>query len=86
MTITRKDVAEKISAYLHHQITLAELVNWAENAMMEADFEEDDLATIRNALSRLGLADIREFGLLWEDCETILRELGFTIRLEIVAA
>jgi cobyrinic acid a,c-diamide synthase len=86
MTITRKDVAEKISAYLRHQITLAELVDWAELAMMEADFEEGDFETIRNVLSRLGVADVRAFGLLWEDCEALLRRVGYNVHLEIVAA
>jgi len=35
MVITRKMVAERLSAYLHHQITPAELVDWAEAAVME---------------------------------------------------
>jgi hypothetical protein len=86
MTIARRDVAEKSSAYLHHQITLAEMVDWAERAMMEADFAEGDFETIRNVLSRLGVADVRAFGLLWEDCEALLRQLGYTVQLEIVAA
>ena len=34
MTITKQTVADKIAAYLHHQITLAQLVDWSERAMM----------------------------------------------------
>jgi hypothetical protein len=34
MKITRKDVAKKISDYLHHRIRMQELSNWAENMMM----------------------------------------------------
>ena len=33
-------IAEKLSAYLHHELTLNELVDWAERAMMEDEFEE----------------------------------------------
>jgi hypothetical protein len=60
MKITRKDVARKIADYLHHQITRQELVDWAENMMMEADFESHDLEALRDVVSRLGLAEIAE--------------------------
>ena len=54
--------------------------------MMEGEFEEKDLDAIRDVVSRLGVADVRAFGLMWEDCEAMLRSLGFTVHLEIVAA
>ena len=50
MLITKKIVADKIAAYLHHDITLAQLVDWAEHAMMEDEFEEDGLAAIRSPI------------------------------------
>ena len=57
-------------------MTRAGLFDWAERAMMEEDFDERDLGTIRDITSRLGLADVREFGLTWEDCEVFLSRLG----------
>jgi hypothetical protein len=36
-------------------------------------------------LARLGLADVRAFGLTWDDCEELLRELGYSARVEIAA-
>lgn len=39
----------------------------------------------RKVVSRLGLADVRAFGLTWEDCEAYLRQLGYSARVEIVA-
>ena len=86
MLITKKIVADKIAAYLHHEIRLAQLVDWAEHAMMEDEFEEDGVAAIRSAVSRLGVADVRAFGLTWEDCENLLGELGFSARVSIIAA
>ena len=86
MLITKKIVADKIAAYLHHDITLAQLVDWAERAMMEDEFEEDGLPAIRSAISRLGVADVRAFGLTWEDCEELLSQLGFSARVSIIAA
>ena len=86
MLITKKIVADKIAAYLHHDITLAQLVDWAEHAMMEDEFEENGLPAIRSAISRLGVADVRAFGLTWEDCEELLSQLGFSARVSIIAA
>lgn len=84
MTVTKQTVADKIAAYLRHELPLAELVDWAERALMEAEFEEQDAETIATVVSRLGLADVRAFGLTWEDCEALLRRLGFTPRIEVV--
>lgn len=86
MLITRQTVAERIAAYLQHKSTLGELVDWAENAMMEGEFAEEDMETLRNVISRLGVADVRAFGLIWEDCEQLLQELGYSARVDIVAA
>jgi hypothetical protein len=86
MPITRKIVAGKLAAYLHHEISLHALVDWAQSAMMEDEFERISHDAIRDTVARLGLADVRTFELSWEDCETILKRLGYDIRIEIVAA
>ena len=86
MLITKKIVADKIAAYLHHDITLAQLVDWAERALMEDEFDENGLPAIRLAISRLGVADVRAFGLTWEDCEELLGQLGFSARVSIITA
>ena len=86
MIVTKQTVADKIAAYLHHRITLAQLVDWVENALMQDEFSEEDAATISAVVSRLGLADVRAFGLTWADCEDLLGQLGFSARIEIVTA
>ena len=86
MIITTKKVAEKLDAYLHHRLTLAKLVDWAETAMMESEFEVKHHNQIRNTVARLGLADVRAFGLTWEDCEQFLEQLGYAAQIQIVAA
>src|SRR3990170_4151228 len=86
MTITKQTVANKIAAYLRHEISLAELVDWAEDAMMEGEFTEHETAVVSGVVSRLGVADVRAFGLAWEDCEQLLRQLGYAARVDIVAA
>ena len=86
MNITRKKVADKLAAYLHHRITLAELVAWAEQAMMEGEFGSRNVEHIRDVVARLGLADVRAFGLTWEDCERFFHQLGYAARVEVVEA
>ena len=85
MMITKQTVADKIAAYLHHEITLAQLVDWAEQAMMDGELAEGDVKTLSTVIARLGVADVRAFGLAWEDCEELLRKLGFSPRVERVS-
>jgi hypothetical protein len=44
--------------------------------MMEGEFADPDDPTLRDVVARLGVADVRAFGLTWEDCEELLRRLG----------
>jgi hypothetical protein len=86
MTLTKQAVAGHIADHLHHRISLAQLVDWAEGALMEDELDEKDAESIAAVLSRLGVADVLAFGLAWEDCEELLRQLGFSARIEIVTA
>ena len=83
--ITDKVVADKLTAYLPHKLSLADLVDWAEMAMMEGEFAEENYETIRDIVSYLGVADVKAFGLTWEECEQFLRQLGYSVRIEVVA-
>jgi hypothetical protein len=81
MKITRQVVADKIAEYLHGKLSQAELVDWAERAIMEADFDEVDVDLLTDIVGRLGLADVAEFGLRWQDCEEFLRRLGYRAKV-----
>jgi hypothetical protein len=92
MRITRQIVAHKISDYLHGKLSQAELVDWAERAMMDADFDEIDMDVLSDIIGRLGLADVAavtqpearpgfQFGLRWQDCEEFLRRLGYRAKV-----
>ncbi|MFM8887414.1 MAG: hypothetical protein ACKOKC_13520 [Chthoniobacterales bacterium] len=65
---------------------MKQLVDWSERAMMEGEFAEADMSSLRSVVSRLGLADSRAFGLSWEDCEDFLQRLGYAARVDVVAA
>ena len=83
MEINRKLIAQKLIDYLYHRIRLAELVDWAETTMMEADFEENDFEILRDVVSRLGLADVKSFGISWDDCEDFLSRLGYRASITV---
>ena len=79
--VTRSIVQEKILDYLNHYITLADLVDWAESMLMEGEFDERDTDLLTEIIARLGLADVREFGLSWDDCYEFLARLGYKVRV-----
>jgi hypothetical protein len=77
------DIADKISSYLNRSITLEQMVDWAENMICEAEYEEKDFEVIKEVLSHLGLADVKAFGLSWDDCYIYLSRLGYQIKVSI---
>jgi len=83
--VTCESVAEKLGTYLRHDLSLAALVDWAESALMNNDFDPAHLTTIRDAIARIGAADVRTFGLAWKDCEQLLSQLGYSAQVNIVA-
>jgi len=85
MLVTKQTAAQKLAAFLHHEISLAELVEWAETALLDAEFAAADAEALRFVVSRIGVADVRAFGLTWEDCENLLERLGYRARVEVFA-
>ena len=86
MTITKQTVANQLAAYLHHEITLAQLVDWAENSLLDGRFVPRDATLLSVVVARLGLADVRAFGLTWDDCEQFLAQLGYAAQVEVMPA
>jgi len=50
MNITRHDIAEMLRKYLRHEVSLAALVSWAEEAVMEGELDPAH----HDAIARLG--------------------------------
>jgi len=82
--IVRQIVRDQLVAYLNHRITLAQLVDWAEKVMNDEILDPNDAPILRNMIARLGVADVKAFGLTWEDCYEFLSSLGY--RVEVKAA
>ncbi len=82
--ITRKEVADKIVSYLNHHITLSKLVDWAENIMMnDREIDEKYAEDITQSICHIGVADVKQFGLTWDDCQIILRKLGYEANVNV---
>ena len=81
MFLTKKALADMLLKYINREIDLANLVSWAEDMMRETDFE-----LIRDIVARIGLGDVHEFGLSWDDCYDYLRRLGYHVRVELAEA
>jgi hypothetical protein len=84
MKITRRIVRDQLLAYLNHAITLDQLVDWAENVLCDGEVDAQDAELLTQIVARLGLADVRAFGLSWDDCSDLLTQLGYTARVEAI--
>ncbi|RKY68825.1 MAG: hypothetical protein DRP97_05910 [Candidatus Latescibacterota bacterium] len=82
MIITKETVAGKICETLRHAMSPANLVDWAEEALRDAAIDEKDADLIAELLARLGLGDVKQFGLMWEDCFEFLRRLGYEVEIK----
>jgi len=82
MIITKQQLAVNLLNYMQRKLSLEELVSWAEDAFMEGDIQDEDTEVVRDILAQLGLADVKEFGLYWEDCDSMMRRLGYALKID----
>lgn len=83
MRITRQKVMKRLNSYLDGDTPLSELVDWAEQAMNEGKFDSKDHEIIREVVSKLGVADVKAFGIEWEDFKHLLNVLGYRVKVEV---
>jgi len=86
MTLKRKLLADMLMKYINREINLPSLVSWAEDMLNESDFENGSFDLIKDILAHIGLADVHEFGLSWDDCYEYLRRLGYNVKVELIEA
>jgi hypothetical protein len=82
MIITKQLLAVNLLNYLQHKKSLDDLVDWAENAFMEGIIHEEDLDIVGSILARIGVADVKTFGLTLEDCDEMMRKLGYELKID----
>ncbi len=73
----RKALLEKLLSYVRHETTLSELVDWAENTIMDGELDlNDDVETMMDVLMYLAGADTRGFPLTRDVLTEFVEKLG----------
>ncbi|MBK8396709.1 MAG: hypothetical protein IPL26_15925 [Leptospiraceae bacterium] len=81
--ITKETVKQRIQDYLLLKISLRSLVEWAEDSFMQAEFDEKDATIISDILSKIGVSNVKNFGIQWHEWNEFLSMLGYEIRIEL---
>lgn len=80
--ITRQKVSATLLHYLNNEITLAELVDWAENSVGLSDFEPDeDIDMLMKIMMYLAGADTAYFPLTWDVLVEFFDQLGTPVKI-----
>lgn len=75
--ITQDVLLEKLYAYARHEISLAEIVDWAENVFVDDDIDvEGDIELLMDVIFCLAGADTRVFPLTREALTDYVEKLG----------
>ena len=82
MIITKQLLAINLLCYLQHKTTLSDLVNWAEYAFREGDIQGEHPEVVRAILAKLGLAEVKAYGILWDDCYIYMQKLGYVLKID----
>lgn len=84
---TRHLVLEQLEAYLNRELSLAELVDWAEITLIEPNIADDEnVDMLMDILMYLGAADTKGFPLTWEVLSDFLQRLGGNVRVVVETA
>jgi hypothetical protein len=83
---TRHLVLDYLNRYLNRQITLAQLVDWAETTLIEPGIPDEDASAIMDVLSYLGTADTKGFPLTWGLLTNFIERLGGTVQVMVQSA
>lgn len=84
MIITRQTVRDRLLAYLNRNLSLAQLVDWAENTFIEDVLEPaEEVEMLNDIIAYLAAADTPQFPLTWEICAAFLARLG--VQVQVIA-
>lgn len=84
--ITRHEVSQQLLAYFNNELTLAELVDWAENCMVTGGFGPDeDMDMLVEIVMYLAGGDTAYFPLTWEVCQDFMKQLGSPVKVILSA-
>jgi hypothetical protein len=86
MILTKQDVADNLLNYLQHKTSLNDLVSLAELMVMDASIKQGEEEIVMEVIGKIGVADVKQFGLYWDDCETMMHKLGYKFQINAIKA
>ncbi len=51
--------------------------------MQDEEIADTDVEIVSEVTARIGLADVKNFGMLWEECDDLLRKLGCQVNIDL---
>ena len=82
MNITRQVVSDQLLAYLNQELSLSQLVGWAENTFIDDSLVPDeDIPLLNDILMYLAGADTSQFPLTWHICAEFMAKLGTPVKV-----
>ena len=54
--------------------------------IMDAEIASGDEDIIMEVLAHIGMADVKQFGLYWDDCEKMMQKLGYRFQVKAIKA
>jgi hypoxanthine phosphoribosyltransferase len=79
--LIRGAILRQLNTYLNREITLFQLVAWAQDTLCEGDLSPEDESLLRDLVHRAGDPASESFGLTVEDCREFLNRLGCELQV-----
>lgn len=79
--LMRGAILKQLNAYLNREITLSQLVMWAQETLAASDLSPDDESLLRDLVTRAGDPNSETFGLTMEEWSDLLSRLGQELRV-----
>lgn len=79
--LMRGAIIEQLNKHLTRELSIAELITWAQETLEAGDLSPDDEALLRDLVARAGEPDSATFGLTIEEWSQLLRRLGQELRV-----
>ncbi len=79
--LARNAFLQRVNAYLNQDISLEQLVDWAQTAVDKGQLSQDDESLLRDLVTRAGEPSGDSFGLTLEDLAEFLGRMGHELRV-----
>ena len=82
--LMRGSIIQQLNKYLTRELSLEELIEWAEHTLQAGGLSPDDEALLQDLVTRAGEPDSATSGLTIEEWSRLLRRLGQELRVSTV--